>query len=240
MPKKIDLTGKRFGRLTVLYRNGSNPKGLAMWHCLCDCGNECDKIGVYLREGTSTSCGCYQKDYARQAHLKNNKYDLSGSYGIGYDSNNKEFYFDLEDYDLIKNYCWIVRKDNYVYAKLRDGSNKRIFLHRLLMGEKVDHINGKSSRNDNRKNNLRYSDNQYSFETYNNMNKDIQKNNKSGCTGVIWHKRDKIWDSYISVNRKRINLGRFNNFEDAVKARKEAEEKYFGEWSYDNSQKIAN
>ena len=102
MPKKIDLTGKRFGRLTVLYRNGSNSKGLAMWHCLCDCGNECDKIGVYLREGTSTSCGCYKKDYARQTHLKDNKYNLSGSYGIGYDSNNNEFYFDLEDYELIK------------------------------------------------------------------------------------------------------------------------------------------
>ena len=38
------------------------------------------------------------------------------------------------------------------------------------------------------------------------------------------------------INYKKINLGAFDNKDDAIKARKEAEKKYFGEWSYDNSQ----
>ena len=41
--------------------------------------------------------------------------------------------------------------------------------------------------------------------------------------------------AYIAIDKKQIHLGLFDKFEDAVKARKEAEDKYFGEWSYDNS-----
>lgn len=241
MPKKIDLTGQKFGRLTVLYRNGSNKKGLVIWHCKCDCGNECDKLGIRLVKGVCKSCGCYRKDYARENHIKTNKYDLTNSYGIGYDCNNKEFYFDLCNYEIIKNYCWRVRNDGYVDAKIRDGSGKRILMHVLLFGENCDHIGGCDSRSDNRIKNIRKFDNcEYSFETYNNMNKKIQTNNKSGITGVSWHKRDESWYSYISINNKRIHLGKYKNLEDAIKARKEAEEKFFGECSYDNSQKIAS
>ena len=70
------------------------------------------------------------------------------------------------------------------------------------------------------------------------MNKKIAKNNSSGVTGVGWNKEQQKWTAKIGVNRKRIFLGYYANFDDAVKARKEAEEKYFGEWSYDNSQKL--
>ena len=51
---------------------------------------------------------CREKKINRCKELfsKTNKYDLSGEYGIGYDSNGQKFYFDLEDYDKIKNYCW--------------------------------------------------------------------------------------------------------------------------------------
>ena len=46
-----------------------------------------------------------------KCNKKYNKYDLSGEYGIGWTSNtNQEFYFDLEDYDKIKDYCWIYNK----------------------------------------------------------------------------------------------------------------------------------
>lgn len=242
MPKKIDLTGQKFGRLKVLYKNGSNKNGLIIWHCICDCGNECDKIGVYLRDGSVISCGCYLREVAKLNHIKTNKYDLTQDYGIGFDCHNNEFYFDLEDYDKIKEYCWRKRPDGYFDAKRRDGSGKRILLHNLVLGCKyVDHIGGTNTIHDNRKRNLRVSNNsELSFETINNMNKNKQSNNKSGQTGVIWHSRDNIWESYISINNKQIYLGRFEDFNDAVKARKEAEEKYFGEYSYDNSQKIVS
>ena len=68
------------------------------------------------------------------------------------------------------------------------------------------------------------------------MNKGVCSSNKSGCTGVTWHKRDSIWEVHISIGNKQIYLGRSNDLSKAIKMRKEAEEKYFGDYSYDNSQ----
>lgn len=100
-----------------------------------------------------------------------------------------------------------------------------------MMGRKyVDRVHGKESRNDNRKSNLRLPGNDYSFETYNGMNKGLQSNNKSGVIGVYWNKKRQRWIAEIGINNKDIRLGYFENFEDAVKARAKAEEKYFGEW----------
>lgn len=62
-----DMTGMRFGRLTVLYPNGKDSKGYIIWHCRCDCGNECDVVGRYLRAGGTTSCGCYHREQHRKA-----------------------------------------------------------------------------------------------------------------------------------------------------------------------------
>ena len=62
----IDETGKKYGRLTVLYLNGNK------WHCKCDCGNECDVSGSHLRTGNTQSCGCLHKENFT------NKVDLVG------------------------------------------------------------------------------------------------------------------------------------------------------------------
>ena len=137
----------------------------------------------------------------------------------------------MEDYDKIKDYCWLINKNGYVISR---ENYKEIQMHRVIMNcpvdMVVDHKHGKETRNDNRKNNLR-------IATYSNnaCNHKIYKDSTSGVTGVNWNKRANKWRARISVNYKRINLGDFVNFEDAVKARKKAEEKYFGEWSYDNS-----
>ena len=58
MGKFIDLTGQRFGRLTVLQRNGVKD-GHAAWKCNCDCGNQTTVNGRHLRSGKIRSCGCY-------------------------------------------------------------------------------------------------------------------------------------------------------------------------------------
>jgi tyrosyl-tRNA synthetase len=92
----------------------------------------------------------------------------------------------------------------------------------------VDHINHDVA--DNRKRNLRIV-----TSVENQMNKSLQKNNTSGVTGVSWHSRDNIWEVHIRYKGKQIYLGRYKDFNEAVKARKEAEEKYFGEYSYNNS-----
>ena len=76
-----------------------------------------------------------------------NRYDLSGDYGVGYTSKGEEFYFDLEDYDKIKDYCWVISKTTDTVCARICGTNKLIVMHRLVMdvvdagrNVQVDHI----------------------------------------------------------------------------------------------------
>lgn len=65
MSKLIDLTGQRFGRLTVIKLLDERSKhGEKIWLCKCDCGNEKKAVSSYLRSGETKSCGCYQKEMA--------------------------------------------------------------------------------------------------------------------------------------------------------------------------------
>lgn len=237
-----NLVGQKFGRLTVLYRAEDyvSPKGrhIVKWHCVCDCGNECDVRSDGMCIGRVQSCGCYQEDRLLEAIKKYNIYDLSNDYGIGYTSKGEPFYFDLEDYEKIKNYCWRYDRQGYVVTHIKkDGHPHTIQMHNLIMNQiDVDHVGGIKS--DNRKINLRIPNGEYSFDTYNHMNRAIGSNNTSGHVGVHWRKERNKWAARITINNKTIYLGSFDNYEDAVRAREEAEDKYFGEYSYDNSQQI--
>lgn len=57
-----DLTGKRFGRLTVLYKVGSDSCGHLIWKCRCDCGNDKDISATNLIQGYTRSCGCIHSE----------------------------------------------------------------------------------------------------------------------------------------------------------------------------------
>lgn len=234
----IDLTNKRFGRLVVINRAEDyiSPKGKhsVCWLCKCDCGNTTTVRGDLLKRGKTESCGCLHKEIVVKQSKKYNTYDLSGDYGIGYTSNGEKFYFDLDDYDKIKDYCWFNTK-GYICALCE---NKRTLMHRLITNcpdnMVVDHIGGEETRSDNRKQNLRIC-----TISQNNMNRKITNRNTSGVVGVVWDKNKKKWEAIIRINKKQIHLGLFDNFKDAVATRKQAEEKYFGEYSYDNSMKLA-
>lgn len=63
-----DLTGQRFGRLTVLKRAGSSSGGAAKWLCRCDCGNETIVYGYSLRIGNTKSCSCMKDELAKEIH----------------------------------------------------------------------------------------------------------------------------------------------------------------------------
>ena len=54
----IDLTGKRFGKLTVLYDTNKKRAGHTLWHSICDCGNHVDAQSSDLIGGKTISCGC--------------------------------------------------------------------------------------------------------------------------------------------------------------------------------------
>ncbi len=58
--KLIDLTGRKFGRLTVVGRS-ENIKGQTRWNCNCECGKKTVVYGGALRLGTTCSCGCLAK-----------------------------------------------------------------------------------------------------------------------------------------------------------------------------------
>ena len=55
--KKLDLTGQRFGKLTVL-APAANIRNRTAWVCRCDCGRDTVVLTVHLRDGSHVSCGC--------------------------------------------------------------------------------------------------------------------------------------------------------------------------------------
>lgn len=75
MPKKLDLTNQRFGRLTVIKEGPRNNAGRTTWICKCDCGNEKTILTTQLTSGKTQSCGCLQKERTRQ---RNQSKDLTG------------------------------------------------------------------------------------------------------------------------------------------------------------------
>src|SRR5262245_15064459 len=58
----IDMSGKRAGRLLVLGRIGTDDHGNATWNCRCDCGAETIVAGSNLRNGSTRSCGCLNRE----------------------------------------------------------------------------------------------------------------------------------------------------------------------------------
>lgn len=243
---KSNLVGQKYGRLLVVSRADDyitrQGKHEVQWNCLCDCGNTVVVRGYALKRGTSQSCGCLAKELKSQRSKRYNTYDLSGDYGIGYTSNGEEFWFDLEDYELIKDYCWHYGTGGYLLANVSDSNKSQIQFHRLVMGviDKswleviVDHkIHGKMSdyKYDNRKENLRMVN-----RAQNNQNAHIRKDNTSGFKGVVWNSRMKKWQASINVDGKSIHLGSFSDKNEAVQARRNAEEEYFGEYDFYNSQ----
>lgn len=58
MPKKIDLTGQRFGKLVVIKESSERKSGRVCWECQCDCGNTIVVKGLSLKNGDTKSCGC--------------------------------------------------------------------------------------------------------------------------------------------------------------------------------------
>lgn len=55
---RLDISGKKFGRLTVLEYAFTNKSRKSMWKCKCECGNEIVVSGSHLVNGHTQSCGC--------------------------------------------------------------------------------------------------------------------------------------------------------------------------------------
>lgn len=68
--RTIDLTGHKYGRLTVISFYSINKNRASEWLCQCECSNELIVSGNSLRKSNTRSCGCLNKEQASQAALK--------------------------------------------------------------------------------------------------------------------------------------------------------------------------
>ncbi|NJL52685.1 MAG: AP2 domain-containing protein [Hydrococcus sp. SU_1_0] len=221
MRTKLDLTGQVYGRLTVIkevepYISPNGNKAFR-WLCKCECGTEKEIQLSNLRSGTTTSCGCYQKEKVaetktthglrkhplykiwiaikqRTTNPKCKAYPYYGGRGISmYEPwlNAPELFID------------------YIESNLGD---------KLSSKYSIDRINNDGNYEPN---NLRWA-----TRTVQKINQRVNNRNTSGITGVYWAKASEKWIAQIRINKKAIHLGLFSNINDAIAARLKAEEIY--------------
>lgn len=204
-------------RLTIINIYKYNHR--TYYKCKCDCGNETNVTSYNFYK--TKSCGCLSKELTIQRNKTNvikNQYTIIDNIVYGTISDNIIFTFDLDDFDKVKQYQWHCDKKGYICTCV---NHKALFLHRLIMNNNdsnvvIDHIN--RDKHNNCKSNLRIC----SFSD-NTLNSKIRIDNTSGYKGVSFNKRYNKWESYITINYKRIHLGKFNTIEEAIQARKNYE-----------------
>lgn len=231
---KEDMTGWNMwehgfpdSRLTVIKQDEDyiSPSGrhYARWMCKCDCEEHkiISVMGSHLKSGATKSCGCLGEErrrVSRTSHGKSNTKLYSTWINIKsrcYNPNN-EFYYCYGEKGITMCDEWKNSFESFYNWSMFNGYN-----------ENAEFMECTIDRIDVDKNycpeNCRWVD-----KFVQAMNHGIQKSNTSGIRGVKWDNECKKWYSQINIKNKRIYLGRFNNKDEAIKARLEAEFKYLG------------
>lgn len=205
-----DLTGMKFGNLTAVQRLEEKKDSCYLWICRCDCGKEVKVNTNSLLHGRTKSCGC-QKIQA----LKRRAQNLSGQqFG-------RLLAIRPLDERMAGNVVWLCQCEcgNEVHVphnSLVTGNTKScgcLLKEHESPGKYMHYIHGTCVE---------------MLE-----NKSLRKDNTSGYTGVMAYRGK--WKAVITFQQKRYDLGTYAQIEDAVKIRKLAEEKIFGEfldWYY--------
>ncbi|MBP1971581.1 hypothetical protein J2Z83_003732 [Virgibacillus natechei] len=219
IPKEnfIDLAGEKFNRLTVVSFVGEEGTH-RLWRCKCECGNERTIREYAFKNGRTKSCGCYNRQRSSEYNTKH-----------GQSYKNKKFTPEYQAWANMVKRCTNHNATGYEYWGGRGITicdRWELFENFFAdMGSKPTE-NHSLDRIDNEKDyspdNCKWSD-----KTEQVINRRIPKNNSTGAKGVYWHKTANKYHARIGVNGKTINLGSHRNFEEAVKARVEAEEKYW-------------
>lgn len=210
-PYRKDMHGVRNGKLKVVGFSHIDPNNGAVWDCKCDCGGSAKVSVSRLREGFTESCGCIRLERAREACTKHGGHGTAlykrwGSMLSRCRNKRNPVYggrgIDVDD-------AWLD------YATFCDDMGSS-FSDELEI-DRIDVTKGYS------KENCRWVD-----HSENNYNKNKQSNNVSGKTGVSFIPAINKYRAYITKNGKQISLGRFEDYEDAVKAREAAELQIYG------------
>ena len=212
MSKIIDLTGNKYGRLTVIKRGENDKDGKAKWLCECECGVKKEFRRSNLKSGCSKSCGNCSK----------NRWEVKDDYILGYTQKGEEFYIDKEDYKEVSKYTWFMDSKGYlVTANIRGKVTK---LHRFIMkakkGDFVDHKN--NNPQNNRKSELRICTNQENSR------------NRKGVKGYSFDKRMKKYRASILFNYKTTQLGSYTTEDEARLAYCTKAIELFGEFVHED------
>lgn len=223
MPARLQLTGQKFGRLTV-ERDAPEHQGepgQSYWLCRCECGSTKTVKGSYLKRGIVVSCGCSRKESSVRAAAKAALVRRAvrrppidngdGTHSIPL-TKGMVALVDSEDVHRVGDRNWSASRPPgsvtfYATRCLRTQSGHFAEpLHRVVMDApddmEVDHINGDTL--DNRRCNLRLA-----TRAENSCNRRISRNNTSGYKGVSFDKKRGVWVAYITVARRRRHLGSF-------------------------------
>lgn len=212
MVKFKDLSGKKFGKLTVIRATDKRTlAGTVIWECRCDCGNIAYVSGTNLKSGHTKSCGCTREEKFKKYREKK-KFDLIGQrFGrlvvienAGTDKNHNSLW---KCKCNCGNVVVTIGRSLILGLTKSCGCISRDNLETLREKNSIEHTNiaiVKGLLNNNK-----------------------SKITKSGVKGVCWSKREKKWRTYIMIQGKLRELGYFSELEDAIKARKEVEERLF-------------
>lgn len=213
-----DLTHTTFGRLYV-ESLAYTKNNRAYWNCSCACGNKCIKMGKYLLDGSTKSCGCLAKESSviiGKNNQKHNNFTVQDDDTVIVHCVNGDFLCDKNDWEQMQQYYWYITPYGYVRGYI---NGKQQFFHDVILNIDTssqlycDHIN--RIKTDNRRNNLRI------VTIIENMrNKGLYKNNKSNYSGVNYYNHK--WYVYISGKY----IGVFDNYDNAVQCRQQLEKEY--------------
>ena len=195
---KLDLTGNKYGRLTVLGDDGTRTKsGKVLWHCLCECGNTTYVRADHLKNGSVGSCGCLneEKKHERFKNLTNTETDNFKVIDRAYSKNQRVYW------NCVCKHC-----GNHI--ELQSNQIER-------------HSSCGCKQNRSTKERMAEISDPESLKT----NKPTAKNT-TGVRGVYYNKRKKRYVAYINVDRKSKYLGSSVYLEEAAKIRREAEIEY--------------
>ena len=207
------MVGKRFGRLVVVEEAGNNKQGTALWKCACDCGNQIIVLGGSLRQMTTNSCGCLRtqktkKRFATHGMSKTLEYNSWNTMLQRCNNPNVKSYHNYGERGITVCKRWL-HFENF----LKDMGIKP----KGLTIERIDNDKGYEPENC-----------VWASWTKQRRNQRICKTNTSGTSGIYFDKQSKRYRVCIGNDYKNHYIGRFDTMEEAIIARKQAEQKYWG------------
>jgi hypothetical protein len=200
MPRFIDRTGQRFGKLVALERIGTDALKKVLWRCRCDCGNEVSVVAGSLVTGNTTSCGCLIPNFKHGGWNKSSYNTWRAMMRRCYNARDKDF----------KRYGSV---GVTVCSEWHDYSNFAADMGEPVGTQTLYRI---AANGDYTKDNCRWA-----TPTIQARNIRVRKTSKSGYTGV--HLRKGRWYAEITHQKKKHYSRVCNTLEEAVAARKELE-----------------